>query len=94
MQLVKTLTETLSYSKSTMIKSDCIAIQFFVPSTGNTVTINSIPLGAGEERIISMSSPYIDTTQYQLIFNAGAGVSECYVSKTIIVDNPDEIGLY
>lgn len=86
----------MSYSENAMVKSDCIAIQFFVPSTGNPVRVNSVPVLAGQERIISMSGPYLDTTQYELIFDSGdgVGVDECIVSKTILVDNPDEVGLY
>lgn len=94
MKLVRTITESLSFSKNAIVKSDCIAIQFFVPSTGNPIRVNSVPVLPGQERIISMSSPYLDTTQYELVFDSGTGTNECIVSKTILVDNPDEIGLY
>lgn len=93
MKLYKTSTETLVYAKNTIIKSDCVAIEFYVPSTGNPVEINGVPVPAGAVRTVTQQSPYFDTTQYALSFQSGAGVNECYVTKTILVDQPTAIGL-
>lgn len=82
---MKTNTVTQFVGKNTMVTSDCIAIAFFRPLTSNAVSINGIPLEAGQTLSINQNVGDFDVTQYQVDFTAGASTNELYVVRTLIV---------
>jgi len=70
-----------------MQESDCIAIAFFRPTTSNPVSVNGLPLEAGQTLRIEQNVGDIDRTQYEIIFSTGASTNECYVMRTVILNN-------
>lgn len=88
--LIPTVTVTENLGESKIVQSNCIAIEFLVPLTGNSIQVNGVPVAAGSSRRISMSEGFLDTTQYNIVIQSGAGVDECYVSRTVVKDMPRE----
>jgi hypothetical protein len=72
------------YTIPTMVTSDCIAIAFFRPSSATAdVSINGLPLEAGQTLYIEQNVGDIDRTQYQIKFpTANTGI--VHVMRTII----------
>ncbi len=84
---MNTTTEIQAVGEATMITSDCIAIAFKRPTGTNPVNVSGYPLADGETLTISQNVGDIDRTQYQIYFGAGAGIDECYVFRTLIIDD-------
>jgi hypothetical protein len=85
MELTKTINEAYTFGKARQIESNCIAITFINKSTSNTAMINGIQIAAGEQYKVDQQSGFLDTTIYDVIFLAGAGVNEIAVSRILIV---------
>lgn len=83
---MNTTTEIQYVGEATMITSDCIAIAFKRPTGSNPVNVSGYPLADGETLTISQNVGDIDRTQYQIYFGSGAGSDECYVFRTLILD--------
>lgn len=66
-----------------MQESNCIAIAFFRPTTSNPVSVNGLPLEAGQTLRIEQNVGDIDRSQYEIIFTDGASTNECYVMRTV-----------
>jgi hypothetical protein len=84
---MNTTTEIQAVGEATMITSDCIAIAFKRPTGTNPVNVSGYPLADGETLTISQNVGDIDRTQYQIYFGSGAGIDECYVFRTLIIDS-------
>ena len=82
---MKTNSVTQFVGKNSMVTSDCIAIAFFRPLTSNAVSINGIPIEAGQTLSINQNVGDFDVTQYQVMFTSGASTNELYVVRTLIV---------
>ena len=66
-----------------MVTSDCIAIAFFRPSSATQgVSINGLPLEAGQTLYVEQNVGDIDRTQYQVTF-PGANSGVLHVMRTI-----------
>ena len=67
-----------------MMTSDCIAIAFFRPSTGtNPVSVNGLPIEAGQTFYVEQNVGDIDRTQYQITFGTGTGDHKLFVMRTV-----------
>ena len=84
---MNTTTEIQYVGEATMITSDCIAIAFNRPTGSKPVNVNGYPLEQGQTLRISQNVGDIDRTQYQVYFGSGAGNEECYVFRTLIIDD-------
>ena len=84
---MNTTTEIQYVGEALMITSDCIAIAFNRPTGSNPVNVNGCPLAEGQTLRISQNVGDIDRTQYQIYFGSGSGANECYVFRTLILDN-------
>ena len=85
MELIKTINEVYTFGRGQRIESNCIAITFINKSTSNTAMINGVQIAAGEQYKVDQQSGFLDTTIYDVIFLAGAGVNEIAVTRIIIV---------
>lgn len=66
-----------------MVTSDCIAIAFFRPTSATqNVSINGLPLEAGQTLYIEQNVGDIDRTQYQVTF-PGASSGILHVMRTV-----------
>ena len=66
-----------------MVTSDCIAIAFFRPTAGTVdVSINGLPLEAGQTLYIEQNVGDIDRTQYQVTF-PGSQAGVLHVMRTV-----------
>lgn len=72
------------YTIPTNVQSDCIAIAFFRPSSATAdVTVNGLPIEAGQTLYIEQNVGDIDRTQYNLKFpTANTGV--VHVMRTVV----------
>jgi hypothetical protein len=84
---MNTTTEIQYIGEATMLTSDCIAIAFKRPTGSNPVNINGYALADGETLTISQNVGDVDRTQYQIYFGSGAGDNECYVFRTLIMED-------
>jgi hypothetical protein len=84
---MNTTTEIQYVGEATMITSDCIAIAFKRPTGSNPVNVNGYALADGETLTISQNVGDVDRTQYQVYFGSGAGDNECYVFRTLIMED-------
>jgi hypothetical protein len=82
---MKTNTTTQFFGKNGFATSDCIAIAFFRPTTSNAVSVNGIPIEAGQTFSISQNVGDFDISQYEIVFTSGASTNELYVIRTLIV---------
>lgn len=86
---MKTTTESKFYGKSQNIEAGgCFAINFFRPLTStNPVSVNGIPLEAGQNLSIRQNVGDIDTTFYEVVFSSGGGNNELYVTRILPIGN-------
>lgn len=70
-----------------MQESDCIAIAFFRPTTSNPVSVNGLPIEAGQTFRVEQNVGDIDRTQYEIIFSTGTATNELYVMRTVPLIN-------
>ena len=70
-----------------MQESDCIAIAFFRPTTSNPVSVNGLPIEAGQTFRVEQNVGDIDRTQYEIIFSTGTATNELYVMRTVQLIN-------
>jgi hypothetical protein len=89
--LIKTITIFEFVGDNKIVKSKCIAINFFVPTGGNDVSINGVPLTAGDSIAVNQTDGYIDWTQYNVIFTSSAATNLLNVTRTILMDNPQTL---
>lgn len=83
---MKTELITNAYRNSTGIDSDCISIMFHRPTGTGAFSVNGIPVPDGETLTISQNKGDLDTTKYEIRFNASATVdptNQCVVAKIV-----------
>lgn len=86
---MRTSTQTNFYGSSTGIDSYCLAISFTRPTTGTSnVSINDVPLAAGQTLSIAQNVGDIDNSRYKITFD-NSGVNELFVVKVIALDAID-----
>lgn len=80
--MARTITESMYYGKAQQISADgCYAISFFRPSTSNDVTVNDIPLEAGQTLSIKQNVGDEDFSTYEIVFRSSASTNEIYVTR-------------
>ena len=70
-----------------MQESDCIAIAFFRPTTSNPVSVNGLPIEAGQTFRVEQNVGDMDRTQYEIIFSTGTATNELYVMRSVPLFN-------
>ena len=85
----KTRTITEFFGSQDFIVSNCISIAFTRPTGANPVYINGMPIGGGQTFTINQNVGELDTTNYEIVFGAGAGDNELYVVRVVPVDFGD-----
>jgi len=83
MNLINTNTTFEFVGQTKSITSDCFSIAFFRPSTSNPVSINGLPLEAGQTLSIEQSVGQIDRSHYDIVFGAGADTNELHIIRII-----------
>jgi hypothetical protein len=83
---MKTNTIFQTYGKPAAIESYCVSIAFHRPLGTNPFQVNGMPVEDGATFTISQNVGDLDTTKYQLTFQAGQGVNECHVIRIVPVD--------
>lgn len=80
--MARTTTESMYFGRSQQINADgCYAISFFRPSTSNDVTVNDIPLEAGQTLSIKQNVGDEDYSTYDIVFRSSASTNEMYVTR-------------
>jgi len=70
-----------------IVRSDCMAIDFYAPDGSNGFTVNSVSVPAGANYSISAADGFIDVTQYNINFAVDGDVgNQCIVTRTIEVN--------
>jgi hypothetical protein len=85
---MKTNTTNFFVAEDTMITSNCIAIAFFRPSTlTNDVSVNGIPIEAGDTLSVSQNVGDFDVSQYEVKFTSlgGSNVNKLHVIRVLLV---------
>lgn len=85
----KTRTITEFFGSQDFIVSNCISIAFTRPTGANPVYVNGMPIGDGQTFTINQNVGELDTTNYEIVFGAGAGDNELYVVRVVPVDFGD-----
>jgi hypothetical protein len=80
---MQTETTTLYVGKNQPLESYCISIAFFRPTTSNNVSVNGVPIEAGQTLTISQNEGDLDTTKYNVVFTSSASTNELYVIKIL-----------
>jgi hypothetical protein len=81
---IKTYNKTEFTGKNGVYSSDCIAIQFYIPSGANPAFINGILLPAGSTYEIQLDHPYIDSTQYEVNFSTGGSGNQLFITRIFV----------
>ena len=69
-----------------MVTSNCIAIAFYRPTTGsNDVSVNGIPIEAGNTLSISQNVGDLDVSIYEVKFTSSASANKLFVLRTLLV---------
>jgi len=69
-----------------MVTSNCIAIAFYRPTTGsNDVSVNGIPIEAGNTLSISQNVGDLDVSIYEVKFTSSASQNKLFVLRTLLV---------
>lgn len=87
----KTYTITEFFGKNDFIISNCFSISFTRPTGTNPVYVNGLPIADGQTFSINQNVGDIDTSNYEIVFGAGAGDNELYVVRIVPVDLPDSV---
>lgn len=85
---MKTNTTNFFVAEETMVTSNCIAIAFFRPTTDtNDVSVNGIPIEAGQTLSISQNVGDLDVSQYEVKFTSlgGTNVNKLHVIRTLLM---------
>jgi hypothetical protein len=85
MELRSTISDSYTIAIGKRVDSNCLSINFLNKTTSNPVAINGVIIAAGEQYRITQTSGFIDTTTYDIVFQAGAGVNEVVISRILIV---------
>ena len=85
MELRSTINDSYTIAIGKRVDSNCLSIDFINKTTSNPVSINGIIIAAGDQFRVTQISGFIDTTTYDVVFQAGAGVNELVVSRILIV---------
>jgi hypothetical protein len=85
MNLTSTYNKTQMIGQSGSYSSDCIAIQFYIPSGANPAYINGLLIPAGSTYQIGLDHPYIDRTNYEINFGSGGSGNEMYITRTFVM---------
>lgn len=85
MELRSTINDSYTIAIGKRVDSNCLSINFLNKTTSNPVAINGVIIAAGEQFKVTQTSGFIDTTTYDLVFQAGAGVNEVVISRILIV---------
>jgi hypothetical protein len=83
---MRTTTESLFYAKPQVVEGGgCYAIAFFRPSTSNPVSVNGVPIEAGQTLSIEQNVGDEDWSRYDVVFYSGAATNELYVLRTVVL---------
>jgi hypothetical protein len=87
---MRTRTETLFIGESQNFSADgCYAISFFRPDSTvistNPVSVNGVPIAAGNELTIGQNVGDEDWSNYSIVFTAGANSNELHVIRIMPV---------
>lgn len=85
MELRSTKSDSYTIATGKRVDSNCLSINFLNKTTSNPVAINGVIIAAGEQYRVTQTSGFIDTTTYDIIFQARAGVNEVVISRILIV---------
>ena len=81
---MRTRLETQFVGKPMQIHAEgCYGITFFRPSTSNPVSVNGVPLEAGQSYSIKQNVGDEDWTTYEIVFYTGTDSNEMYVSRVM-----------
>lgn len=81
--MANTTTEIIYIGKSQQVESNgCYAISFFRPTTSNAVSVEGLPLEAGQTFAIKQNVGDRDYTIYDIVFTSGSSTNEMYVMRT------------
>jgi hypothetical protein len=81
---MRTRLETQFIGKPFQIQAEgCYAITFFRPLVSNPVSINGVPLEAGQSFSVKQNVGDEDWTTYEVVFYTGTDTNECYVSRVL-----------
>jgi hypothetical protein len=84
MDLINTTTDIKFFGRPDVVQSDCVAITFHVPTTGNPVNVNGFEIAPGNSLQIDQSTGHIDRSKYQFTFLTGLGNNELYVFRVLL----------
>lgn len=83
---MKTNTINFFVGANTMVTSDCIAIAFYRPTTGtNDVSVNGVPIEAGNTMSISQNVGDLDVSIYDVKFTSSASDNKLFVIRTLLI---------
>jgi hypothetical protein len=83
---MKTNTTNFFVGEETMVTSNCIAIAFYRPTTNsNDVSVNGIPIEAGNTLSISQNVGDLDVSIYEVKFTSSASQNKLFVLRTLLV---------
>jgi hypothetical protein len=85
MELRSTINDSYTIAIGKRVESNCLSINFLNKTTSNPVAINGVIIAAGEQFRVTQTSGFIDTTTYDIQFQAGAGVNEVVISRILVV---------
>lgn len=83
MNLISTNTTFEFVGQTKSITADCFAISFFRPTTSNPVSINGLPIEAGQTLTIEQNVGQIDRSHYDVVFGAGVNSNELHIIRII-----------
>lgn len=84
MNFIKTYNKTEFVSKNGTYTSNCISIQFYVPSGANPVFVNGILIPTGGTYTVQLDYPYIDSTQYEVNFQTGGSGNQLFITRIFV----------
>lgn len=87
MKPINVINETQFVGDDGMVTSDCFAITFKRVLGSNPVFVNGYPLADGESLQFEQTENHLDRTQYNIRFGTGGSGNNCFVFKTIPVNN-------
>ena len=82
--MARTSTESLFQGNSQPFSADgCYAISFFRPTTSNPVSVEGIPLEAGQTLSIKQNVGDEDWSEYDVVFYTGVNTNELYITRIL-----------
>ena len=83
---MKTNTTNFFVGEDTMVTSNCIAIAFYRPTlNSNDVSVNGVPIEAGNTLAISQNVGDLDVSIYEVKFTSSASQDRLFVLRTLLI---------